>query len=230
MKIIHYKDYKIGGNILCIIGVIMIFYDEPYLEYIGIFLLFVGIFINKIIKINKKNNIKLTNINYIDHKINNNIDYDYHNKIINKFGKNNNIPKFNNNILKFDNNIYKFINNNYDYDNITLFLDIYTFIININNNIININNNLMDYYNHYNNIISYILSFDKSSNNCIPKLLDDLVDDYNANSKQLYIISKKIFDTYDFKDIKHNMIMKYLSSILLNILDKEIEKIDLNSN
>jgi hypothetical protein len=242
MNNIHYKDYKIEGNILCIL------YNEPYLEYIGIFLLIIGILI-----INNKSNyhiIKLTRTSYIDNKINNHIDnhidnqFDY--KIINKFNNNNNIPKFNNNNnikfnnnnnIKFNNNninnnIYKFINNNYNYDNITLFLDIITFI----NNIVatqqidpkcHINNKyLMDYYNHYNNIIAYILSLDESSNDIIPKLLDDLVDDYNANSKQLYILSKKIFDTYDFKDIKHNMIMKYLSNILLNILDKEIGKID----
>jgi hypothetical protein len=225
MNLIHYEDTYKFRKILSIIGIMMIFDEDIYISLVGLFLTIISIFIiwyyNRII--NKDDIIiklvKYTSINNIKELPKKEI------KIIDKFRKNytiNNINNINNN------NINNIIIININYDDITLFLDILIFVNNIkniiNNNIIsNLNIEFIKYYNHYYNIIALITNLNNKDE--IITAISNLIDDYNANYKQLYNISKKTFISYNFEE--SDTIIKQLSNISIDILDK---KIDLNSN
>jgi hypothetical protein len=225
MNLIHYEyNYKLG-KFLLIISISMIFDKDDSVVLIGLFLSIISIFImwyyNKIMN---KDDIIIKLFKYTP--INNIIELPTKEiKIIDKFEKNynNNI----NNIINI-NNISNIININTNYDDITLFLDIFILVNNISNyiniyNIINKNGEFIKYYYHYYNIISIITNL--NNNHEIIMSISDLVVDYNANYKQLYKISKKEFNIYNFEESSN--IIKNLSNMFINILDK---KIDLNSN
>jgi hypothetical protein len=238
ITITKYKNRIIHGRTIFIAGIAMLFETVNYAMPVGIFMMISGLLIIKYYKKqilfekNKEIIIKFLENIITNDKNTNNVEIKKEPKIkeikvIDVFGRkyqynNNNINKIN-----LDNIMYYDIN----YDKITLFLDIYMFVCKFKiimdlelhfNNAYN-NKLLIDYYNHYNNIISYISNITNDEIS-ISIAINIMENDYYTNMKILDKLIRNIMiekNKEEWLSLDNNTI-KLINKIFNNIITENL--------
>uniref|UniRef100_A0A6C0HVV5 Uncharacterized protein n=1 Tax=viral metagenome TaxID=1070528 RepID=A0A6C0HVV5_9ZZZZ len=214
MDISCYEKNQSYGRMILVGGVIMCFERIKLFNYIGFLMIIISIII----------------INYYQTKINK-IITNFNNNIINFIEEDNISEDVKEqekelNIIKTFERKYNLINHliinnqiiiNNQMINNNEFFDIYLFVsklkIVIDLKLIN-NKLLLEYYEYYNNIISYISNLETISE--ISITVSDLIDDYYDNSKQLY----KLFNISESN--KNNRYINNISDILDKMIDDHL--------